>query len=84
MIIRIICCIINRFEEIIASKEMLIQAERQEHEGTKKLLKESYEKNEELMDKIKEANKRSDRIQEQVERYVQLKFKIFLIIKQLR
>ena len=63
---------------------MLIQAERQEHESTKKLLKESYEKNEELMDKIKEANKRSDRIQEQVERYVQLKFKIFLIIKQLR
>lgn len=63
---------------------MLIQAEKQEHEGTKKLLKESYEKNEELMDEIKEANKRADRIQEHVERYIQFEYKSFFINKQLR
>jgi Na+-translocating ferredoxin:NAD+ oxidoreductase RnfG subunit len=70
LIIKNISNIINRFEETITSKEILIQAEKQEHEGTKKLLKESYEKNEELMDKIKEANKRADRIQDHVERYI--------------
>jgi Na+-translocating ferredoxin:NAD+ oxidoreductase RnfG subunit len=70
LIIKNISNIINRFEETITTKEILIQAEKQEHEGTKKLLKESYEKNEELMDKIKEANKRADRIQDHVERYI--------------
>jgi septal ring factor EnvC (AmiA/AmiB activator) len=47
-----------------------LNKEREEHDETKKLLKESHEKNEELMDKIKDANKRIDRIQESMKRYV--------------
>ena len=60
----------NRLEENILLKETLLQTESQEHDGTKKLLKESREKNEEIMDKMKEVDKRSDRLQDNLTRFV--------------
>jgi pyruvate-formate lyase len=50
-------------------KETLLQTEMQEHDGTKKLLKESREKNEEILDKMKELDKRSNRMQDNIKRF---------------
>lgn len=46
-----------------------MQIERQEHEATRKLFKESKELNEELEDKIKDATKKLERHQEDLKRF---------------
>jgi peptidoglycan hydrolase CwlO-like protein len=59
----------NRLEENTTSKEAMLQIERQEHNATKKFLKVSQEKTEELMDKVKDDNKIFDRLQDQIKRF---------------
>jgi TRAP-type mannitol/chloroaromatic compound transport system substrate-binding protein len=59
----------NRLEENTTSKEAMLQTERQEHNATKKFLKVSQEKTEELMDKVKDDNKIFDRLQDQIKRF---------------
>lgn len=45
--------------------------ERELHDATKKLLKESQEKIDELLEKTKGSSKRIDRLEENIERFVQ-------------
>lgn len=51
-----------------------MQAERLEHDATKKSLKESREKIDELIEKVRDANKRFDRLQDDLERFVKSLF----------
>jgi septal ring factor EnvC (AmiA/AmiB activator) len=47
----------------------MLQNERQENDATKKLLKESQQECEELEKKIRDANKKIDRLQDNAERF---------------
>lgn len=51
-----------------------MQAERLEHDATKKSLRESREKIDELIEKVRDANKRFDRLQDDLERFVKSSF----------
>lgn len=48
----------------------MFQTEKHDHDATKKLLKELREKNEELNEKIRVANKGLNRLQDEIERSV--------------
>lgn len=47
-----------------------MQSERQEHDTTKKLLRETKLKAEELSETVRDADKKYDRIQDKIERLV--------------
>lgn len=51
-----------------------MQSERQEHDATKKILRESKLKVEELSDTVRDADKKIDRLQDKIERLVQVQF----------
>lgn len=50
----------------------MLQAERQEHDRTKKFLKDFKEQNNELTEQVQTANKKVDRLQYDLERLVQI------------
>lgn len=47
-----------------------MQAERLEHDATKKSLKESKEKIDDLIENVRDANKRYNQLQDELERFV--------------
>lgn len=48
----------------------LLQVEKEEHQETKKLIKKYKEQIEELEEKVKDANKKLDRHQDNMERFI--------------
>lgn len=51
-----------------------MQSERQEHDATKKILREYKLKVDELSDTVRDADKKFDRLQDKIERFVQVQF----------
>lgn len=56
----------------------MLQNERRENDVTKKLLKESQQESEELEKKVRDANKKIDRLQDNAERFVNNNYHLYI------